>query len=526
MSHPVIGYGNEKLLLESLLKNYYTELKSSHWPLLLDKKTVLKVGMQFYKIRKVAALSTFAAAVAIAGRWAQMSESASLNNVSVTVSNPRPSFRGALEAGNIVGTSQVIIDTTGWASTTTDQLQTDDVLGVGNGSTLTNYTITNVVSNAVVNITPVLETGDADTGDTVISTQSATHTIRFTTSNAIANGGFRILVPAHDTATDANDGLPDQGFFDFGTSAPTVTCPTDLAGYDFVAGTATPSAITLGGLDYHSYECRYSGVGAIGTAFDGTTNDAITISNIINPAPAVGHTTGTADSYKIIVQHLNSSYGVADSTTVAIGVIEAVRVTASVAPQITFSIAGVSSGATACGVTTDVTTTSSIVPLGELSIVSFTDAAQTLSVSTNAENGYAVTAIASDQLGLDGITCTGDGTSADCIPDSVGDNTAMSHTANDEWNTTSVKGFGYSLDNDDANTAAFEYTTASGNCSGTYCAKQFADAEDSQVAQQLFSSSTVADSENLDVCYRAIISSTQAAGFYENYVTYTATATF
>lgn len=482
--------------------------------------------MQSPKIKKIVVLSTFITAIAVAGAWAQQSESASLTSVSVTVSNPRPSFRGALGAGNAEGTSQVIINTSSYPSTSTNQLQTDDILTIGTAGTMSDYTITNVVNNSTVNVTPVLGSGDADAGDTVIATESATHTVRFTTANAIANGAFRILVPAHDTATDANDGLPDQGYFDFGTSAPTVTCPSDISGYDFVTGTATASAVTIGGNDYHAYECRYSGNGAIGTAFDGTTNDAITINSIINPAPASGHTAGTADSYRIIVQHTDSSYTSVDSTTVAIGVIEAVRVTASVAPQITFSIAGVSSGSTSCGVTTDVTTTATAVPLGELSIASFTDAAQTLTVSTNAPNGYAVTSIASDQLGLDGATCTGDNTGASCIPDSVGDNSLMSHTTNDEWNTTGVKGFGYSLENDDANTIEFEYTTATGNCTGTYCAKQFADAEDSQLVQELFSSTTVADSENVDVCYRAIISNTQAAGFYENYVTYTATATF
>jgi len=485
-----------------------------------------RYAMKHRKSKKLIVLSTFILAIAVAGKWAQNSESASLTSVSVTVSNPRPSFRGVLGAGNTVGTSQVIINTSGYPSTTTAQLQTDDILLVGNAGTMSPYTITNVVSNSLANITPVLAAGDADTSDDVISTQSAVHTVRFTTANAISNGGFRILVPAHGTATDANDGLPDQGAFDFGTAAPTVTCPTDITGYDFVTGTATASAVTIGSTDYHAYECLYSGVGAIATVFDGTTNDAISINDIINPAPASGHTTGTADSYRIILQHLDSSYTAVDSTTVAIGVIEAVRVTASVAPQITFSIAGVTSGSTSCGVTTDVTTTATAVPLGELSIASFTDAAQTLTVSTNATNGYAVTAFESDQLGLDGATCTGDSTASNCIPDSVGDNAALSHTANDEWNTTTVKGFGYSLDNADANTVAFEYTTATGTCTGTYCAKQFADNEDGQAAQQLFSSTTVADSENVDVCYRAVISNVQAAGFYENYVTYTATATF
>ena len=105
----------------------------------------------------------------------------------------------------------------------------------------------------------------------------------------------------------------------------------------------------------------------------------------------------------------------------------------------------------------------------------------------------------------------------------------MSHTASDRWDSTTFKGFGFSLDdvNTSGLTPVFEYDTTTGNCSGgTYCARQFADTEDSQAAQQIFSSTTVADEHNLYVCYRAVISSTQSAGDYENHVIYTATATF
>lgn len=476
--------------------------------------------------KKALVLALLLGVVIIAGGKAKQSESASLTSVSFTLSNPRPSFVGALEAGNAENASQVIIDVTGYPSTTTDQLQVDDAIAIGNANTISQYTATNIVSASTFNITPVLGGGDADTGDVVISSQSASVTVRFTTANAIANGRFRILIPSLASNTNAADGLPDQGEFEFGASTPTVTCPDDISGYDFVAGTASASAITVSGQDYHAYECAYSGNGAIGTAFDNVTNDAISISNIINPAPDSGHSTGTADSYSVIVQHIDSSFSVADRTTAAVGIIEAVRITATVAPQISFTIAGVNSGVSTCGVTTDVTSTAAIVPLGELSISSFTDAAQTLTVSTNATNGYAVTAIENDQLGLDGGTCTGDNTGSDCIRDTAGDNSLMSHTTSDEWTSTSTKGFGYTIHNADASTVAFQYTTNTGNCTGTYCARQFADAENSQTAQTLFSASTVADSQNVNVCYKAIIPSTQSAGSYENYVTYTATATF
>ena len=481
--------------------------------------------------KKIVTASLLFAGILFGGMY-QQSESASLTNASVTLSNSRLSFSGAVGAGNVVGASQATINTTtgAWPSTTSAQLVSGDVIGLGDTSSITSYTITSVNNASTFNVTPVLGAGDTDAGDIAISTQSATQTVRFTTANAIQNGAFRILVPAVANDADSQDGLPDAGNFDFSNSAPTVTCPTDITGYDFFTGTATASAITVSGQDYHSFECRYAGNGAIGTAFDGTTNDAIVINDLINPAPKVAHTTGLADTHRVIIQHLvQGTYAVADTTTTSIGVIEAVRVTASVAPQITFQISGVASGITACGVTTDITTTAAAVPLGELSISAFTNAAQALAVSTNATNGYAVTTRANDQLGRDAGVCTGDNTGADCIPDATGNGANITHTASGRWDSTTYKGFGFSLDdvNTSGLTPVFEYDTTTGNCSGgTYCARQFADTEDSQAAQQIFSSASVASDHNLYVCYRAIISATQAAGDYENHIIYTATATF
>ncbi len=464
--------------------------------------------------------------VVIVGGHVEKSESANLTSASVTMANSRFSFSGALAAGNTAGGSSVTIATSAWPSISTAQLVYGESVLIGEAGSLGTYSVTEVVDADTFNVSPVLASGDADSGDQVIATSSGELYVRFTTANAIPNGRFRILIPALTVNATSSDGLPDQGFFDFGSSAPTVTCPDDISGYDFVAGTASASAITISGTDFHAYECAYSGNGAIGTAFDGTTNDYIEISNIINPTPSDGHSTGTADSFNIRIQHINSSFAVADSVTTAIGVIEAVRVTAVVAPQISFTIAGVSSAVSTCGITTSVTTTASTVPFGELSISAFTHAAQTLTVSTNASNGYAVTAIENDQLGLNSGTCTGDNTGADCIRDTIGDNSDISHTAPGDWELTATKGFGYTMENSDAAAIVFEHDTVAGNCTGNYCAKQFADAEDSQVPQQLFSSTTVADTENINVCYKAVIPTTQSAGTYDNYITYTATATF
>jgi hypothetical protein len=483
--------------------------------------------MRSLAFKKASLLVGLVGIFATAGVLTQTTQSANLTSVSVTLSNPRLSFRGSLGNGNSAGSSQVTILTSGaHPSLSTAQLLEGDGVAIGEAGSLGVYTVATTNPTSEFTTSTALAAGDADLNDDVISTQSATHTVRFTTATAIANGRFRILVPSLANNTNAADGIPDGDFFDFGASAPTVTCPTDLTGYDFVSGTASASAITLNGTDYHAYECAYSGTGAVSTAFNGSTNDAITINSIINPAPESGHTTGTANSHSIVIQHIDSNFDVADTTTAAVGVIEAVKVTATVDPTISFTISGVASSQTRCGVSTDVTTTAAAVPFGSLSLSAFGDAAQSLNVSTNAVNGYSVTAIENDQLGLNGGTCTGDNTGNSCIRDSAGDAGPMTHTSPAEWTSTSNKGFAYSLQNGDANTVAFQYTTATGNCTGTYCARQFADAENSQTAVQIFNSSTVADNETVEVCYRIIPSVTNAAGNYENNVTYTATATF
>ncbi len=382
-----------------------------------------------------------------------------------------------------------------------------------------------------------LQTGDADNNDLVIASRSASMTVNFTTVTAIPNGILRVLVPA--ATSNANDSLPDQTGWDYGTTQNanvTVTCPGDLSSggddYDFVAGIGTASALVRDGRTYHAFTCAYSGNGGNGTTFDAANNQMV-ISNLINPAPATNHSEGYADTYRIVVEHLGFDNTVIDQTESAVAVIEAVRITATVAPQITFRILGVPSGTSVCGHTQSVTTTPTLVPFGELLLDSFKYAAQQLIVSTNADNGYAVTAIEDDQLRRFGASCPDDAVSGSCIPDSAGDNTSMSHTTFDKWQSTAVKGFGYTLQNNTAATIPFQYSTTTGNCAGAggECYKHFPDAEDdnpsTESPEEVFSSTTVADNQNAYVCYKAIIGSTQEAGAdYATAVTYRATASF
>ncbi len=466
------------------------------------------------------------------GAIIQKVHSTNLESVSVTFSTPRLSFVGKLDTGNSVGSSTVQIVTTalGAASTSSAQLAEGDTVWIGDTSNGSLYTVASASANpASFTIrTPnfaTLQTNNADAGDSVIATSSGSVTVRFTTASAVANGAFQILVPATTLSGSGGqaDGIADQDGFDFGTSAPTVTCPADVSStYDFVTGTASASATTLAGVTYHTYECRYSGAGAASTAFNGTVQGTMVISNLINPAPAVGHTIGYSDSHKFLVRNLDSTDSVIDSTIVTIGNVEAVRVTASVPSQITFGVLAVNSGVSTCGQTTSVTTTNTAVPFGTVSTSGFTHAAQQLTVSTNAANGFTVTISANDQLGKDGNTCTGDPPSGNtCVPDAAV--TGMSHTTSQDWTSTGNKGLGYSLDDSGGTTTEdFSYNESA----RTFSAKQLPDNENSQSAQTIFSSTAPASNNTLYVCYRVVVGTNMIAGSYTNTVTYRATASF
>lgn len=454
---------------------------------------------------------------------------ANLTNVRDILLNSRLSFVGALDSGNIVGSSLIRIKLSGdsppsWATSVKNfNLFPGDSLMVGNN---VNYEVDDIVDDAsddLIQLTSALQSGDADADDPVIATASARHTVEFTTVSTFANGAVRVKIAA--AASAADDGIPDASGFDFGPiTASDITCPAG-GGATWESPTATASGGTGCASGYHCFECRYNGTlnsGLSLTVYIGGTAEA---DQLINPAPSsTSKTIGSADTHAFIVQHLNSSYEPIDTTTGKVAVVEPVRVTAIVESTLEFTIAGESSGNSRCGQTTDVTTTAATVPLGTLSISSFTDASQKLTVSTNADSGYSVTVIEDDQLGKGGAT-------SPYIPDSPGDAANMTHTAKADWDDpadSDAKGFSYSLQNVDALSIAFQYSDTDGNCSGTtYCGKQFpATADVGDTAQEIFSSTTVANAEDVYICYKAVISATQEAGDYENAITFVATAKF
>jgi hypothetical protein len=452
-------------------------------------------------------------------------------NASATLSNARLSFKGALEGAQTVGSSLVTIDTTNYPSTSVLQLQSGDTVLI-NANEYEVATTIDDINDDNFNMTSALISGDELDDTDVYATQSSSLTVRLTTISALNSGSFRILVPAAaDNGTD-NDGYPDEGGFDFGNAdgvEASITCPTGPGTYGTFTDSSTPaetSTVVIDTVPYHVFECAYSGVGGTGTVFDGTANDAFVINDLINPAPKVvgsAHVLGQADTYAVIIQHLDSSDTVIDQTVTKVGVVDAVRVSATIAPQLTFTVAGIAASTTVCDVATDVTTTALTVPFGELTIASFKNAAQRLTVTTNAVGGYVVTAIENDQLGRGGNTCTGDGSaSPTCIVDVSA--AGASHTTSADWTDASTEpGFGYSLDQVTAGlTPAFLYDDGG----STFFARQFADMEDGEPVQTIFSRDTVAASDVVDVCYQITPDATNVAGNYENYLVYTASATF
>lgn len=461
-----------------------------------------------------------------------------LSGVSVTMSNSRLSFRGKVAAdpgsGTIVtvGIDDGITDyTDGSATKVTDPLKVGDSLTFSTSGTRTIQEIIDgtkiTLNNSVVN------------AETFYLDEESNLEAKFTTRTYLPAGSFQVMIPAHGTSATSQDGIPDQNYFDYddwGVGDPSITCVGDGGTHSFATSVYTAAAYqTVSGYDgyWHTYTCDYTGG-------DASEEITMTIDHVINPAPyytdaSNKHATGVADTYEVVVRHLDSTDAEIDATTVKVGVIEAVRVSATVVPSLTFTITGQASGATRCGKTTTVTTTAGAVPLGELATGAFTYAAQNLKVTTNAKDGAVVTAIANDQLGLNGAACTGDtyNSTYECIWDA--NVTSMTHLdstlgspGEQDWTTTSEAGFGFTLEDVTDTNPDFEYNDGAGD----FVARHFADAENSQDPQKLFdtvvSGTTTGptNDSNLYVCYRALADGVTAAGEYYNYITYTATATF
>ncbi len=469
-------------------------------------------------------------------------DTASLTTASATLSNSRMSYRGGITSSpETSGATTINVDTAGSeGDEDTDHLFPNDTICFVNAAETgcmgsRNYTVNTIVDSDTFTMTPSLTTDLAATDD-IVATQSGSLTFSFVTTNTIpSNGSILITVPSVNTDSRTNDGFPDTNStvatngFDLNGIAAADISTTGCTDGNWV----TTETITPGGASSDSTIAisRQTSTCAAGTTITVTIDSN---PGIVNPAPLLDSATqGTADIYTFTIATRDGSSNTIDTVDVDVAPVEGVLVSATVDETLTFAIAGVSSATTTCGETPDVTTTAMSVPFGTLiNADTFYDASQQLTLSTNADGGYSVKAEENDQMGRNGNTCTGAaaGESVNCIEDTTCDGGSCSESSEDDWETATNNGFGFSLKNQTGSDATFQHNAVSGSCLGTassdFCARQIADQEATETKQNVMYNAGPVAGSSVYVCYRTTISATQPAGYYYNKVKYTATAIF
>jgi len=452
--------------------------------------------------------------------------SGDLISSSDTLSNSRLSYSGKVSGAHATGTTTVNIQSGAGNAPdiNTNHLFPKDIISIGPNGSMTTSSIVNTTSFTT---TAGLTVGVAD-GATIYATQSATHTVSATTASTVTEGAIRILIPATDQTSSSNNSAPDNAGFDFNSiTSASITCPTYA---DVSWQTPTATASSGFGENYHAFECRFAGSVPTSTALTMIVGGT---RKLINPAPKSSHTQGTADTYNVKIQILGyPQYNIIDSTTVTVSPIEAVLVSATVNPSLTFTIAGIAASQTYCGVSTTVATTVDTVPFGDINSTStFYNAAHTIAAATNAPSGYTVKVAEDDNLRKDGSTTIADTT---CDSGKACAQAGPPGTQG-QWQTTSTAGWGYSLQNSTATSVAFNYNdTSGGSCAlgTTYCAKPFNCNNLSGTCSVTYAADTIANSsapsstQTFYVCYRLNASGTQVTGYYQTRVIYYASATF
>jgi len=498
----------------------------------------------------VLALSVTALFFLLSGGDAE-ARASSLTSASLTLTNSRMSFKSLVSSG-AVNTSLVTLAGSGGDTNTNNLFPGDAVCfsdaglhGVCRDNKT--YTVSSVPSTTTFEVNTAL--GTALTGtDYVIATQSGRWELKFTTVNAVpVNGHLVITIPKVTGAGLGSDGIPDNAAslaasgFDINKLAGTdVTwasggCTTAnwSANPTVTAGAGTTTTITW---------LRSNAQCNAGSAFDiyiGAAGSQLT-NQIINPAPiTTGHTQGKADNYGITVA-TDDGTNTIDSAIVEAAPVEAVLVSATVNPTLTFQIAGLTGGTqTYCGSKTYVATTANSVPWGSQTPGGgFVYAAQQLTVSTNANSGYVVTAQENDQMGRAGTNgvanvCTGTtptggtdyiftGTNY-CIRDTICTVSACSESTSGDWTSASNYGLGYTEATQTGTIPAPFYYN---ELVRTLSAKEFADIQGGKSAQTVMTTTAPVSGDSIYICYILSLPGIQPAGYYYNYVQYTATATF
>lgn len=475
-------------------------------------------------------------------------KSAPVTNLKNTLSSAQLSFFGRI--ANFSSSVFTIYTTSANPSQITGNLFTGDTLAIADvGRSAAIFIVKDINNTATVTLTGSIGTTTTNNGNSyVVATRSAIHTITFTPQAASNGEIWQFLIKASDRVGETiNDGMPDQGGFDIGSTIPggsttglgtrllaaDVTCPTNSTASVGTTGVSISSGVGASSLGlYHLIQCAYnagtSNPGTGGTLTVVIGRSLATGSQLINPAPALNHTVGqansSADTYTFAVRQLDSGSNILDTTFGKLAVTESVRVTAIVDPTITFYIGttnSTSAGTTRCGspISASATnTTPTSVAFGALVLSTYNNLSQSLHCVTNSSNGYVIQAYENKPMTMIGTTAAGG--VAITIPDTNCPGGACTTTTQSAWTTYTTSGFGYSLEVGTTTGAAVSIGITT---TGHY--KPFGIG--SANAQTLLSrTNTPSDYDWIYICYRAVAGTSQQAGTYENSISFIATATF
>ena len=448
---------------------------------------------------------------------------ASLSNVKDTLTTSRPSASAPLNADQAASATQISVVDNGSIFLASDSA----VLNLDTGQTIEADTVASM--SAQISGTPnsrnvYLTSSVTNThhkGTAVFVGVTATHTLQFTTNTSIPNGGkIKITFPG----SAANTASPSAGTFSFnnlGSSA--VKCfPVSACNSISISApsiTLTTNAIQTGGtIIYVLIGCTTQSSGAC-TAYAPA---------LINPTKT--NAAGTSDQWRLLVETLDASDIVLDSTPIKIATIDSVQVQGIVEPSITFTITGLANGTnittqnascTGGDVTnpgTGLDASATFVNLGVLGNGVINISAQELSVSTNAYSGYAITATSSGRF-IDAATGSwitdangGDGLTANNIP------------IPKVFPTTGNPAFGIHPCGADVASGTWANAATAFN-SGALYSNPWNTGVNGYYAT-LATYSQPASARKTEVEYAATVASTTIAGTYKTIFTFVATGTF
>jgi hypothetical protein len=296
--------------------------------------------------------------------------------------------------------------------------------------------------------------------------------------------------------------------------------------------TASPTLGTVSGIAGSGY----SAAGSSGTCTgSGNSNCTITLTVTTPSAQTGGATvlvpvtigitnpTVTNTTYFVRITTVDGSSATIDgpnSPAFAILTGTSVAVSATVDPNLTFSIASVNSGGTVNGATTTVTSTAGTVPFGTLVSGSSQIAAQDLTITTNAGSGYTITAShAATISGNPPLVAVNNVDNIDTFNDSGASNASPATWSAPAGSTA------------DVDTGYFGYTTNDAAlCTGT--GNRFTSsggnkwAGTTTIGQEVACSTTGVSSQTTRVGYQVQINSLQPAGSYAGTVILIATPTY